>query len=79
MAEPLHRLAVRAGLDPRPGPATRRERRLLHERLAGAIVALLAAFALLDASGAGRMQPGAILAMGIGVTGLVIVLRTRAR
>ncbi len=77
MGEPLHRVAVRAGLDPRDdGPRSRRVRR---ERLAGAIVALLAVFALLDASGAGRIEPGAILAMGVGVTGLVIVLRTRAR
>jgi hypothetical protein len=77
VAEPLHRLAVRAGLDPRgSGP---RERRLLRDRLAGAFVAVLAAFALLDASGAGRLEPGAILAMGVGVAGLVIVLRTRVR
>jgi hypothetical protein len=50
-----------------------------NERLSGAFVAVLAAFALLDASGAGRMEPGAILAMAVGVAGLVIVLRTRTR
>lgn len=51
----------------------------MRERVAGGFVALLAAFALLDASGAGRMEPGAILAMAVGVAGLVIVLRTRSR
>jgi hypothetical protein len=73
-ADPL-RQAGRALHPRRPAGCNR----LLHERLAGTFVALLAAFALLDATGAGRVDPGAMLAMGIGVAGLVIVLRTRPR
>ncbi len=49
------------------------------DRLAGAAVAALAALALVDATGAGTMEPGAVLAAAIGIAGLVIVLRARLR
>lgn len=48
------------------------------DRLAGLAVAALAALALVDASGS-TMQPGALLVAAIGISGLVLVVRTRLR
>ena len=53
--------------------------RLRADRLAGAAVAVLAAFALADATDVATMQHAAILAAAVGIAGLVILLRARLR
>ncbi|HWV87660.1 MAG TPA: hypothetical protein VNZ62_19570 [Capillimicrobium sp.] len=51
----------------------------MRDRLAGVAVAGLAALALVDATGAAPMEPGALPVAAFGVAGLVIVARTRPR